>query len=190
MGRPAPAVGLRPGLTLGLLLRHLGGDRPAQVEPEDRRGGKMRSTSLITAATIAASLIAGGAGAASANAAAGSQDLFCASGYNTCLTWPYTKWDVKSRPYLTVDVYVNPYTANLLETSYDWTSPTFTNAGTYTVSGKAEPVSDINLGAPAPAGNGLYEFTCLSFTVNGTGATVYATYKGGGAWGLVSGSCM
>ena len=150
----------------------------------------MRKHLMITAAALAASLIAGGAGAASANATTGSEDLFCATGYNTCLTWPYTKYESTSRPYLTVDVYANPYTANLLQTSYDWTSATFTNAGTYTVNGKAEPVSDINLGAPAPAGNGLYEFTCLSFTVNGTGATVYATYWGGGAWKLASGSCM
>jgi len=151
----------------------------------------MRKNLLITAAALTASLAASGTGAgtASASASASSQTFFCASGYNTCLTYPYTAWS-KVREFLTVSIYANPYTANTLETSYAWPSPTFTDAGNYIVNGAAEPVSDITLGALKSAGNNNYEYTCLSFTVNATGATVYAKYLGAESWGVAAGSCM
>jgi hypothetical protein len=149
----------------------------------------MRKNLLITAVALTASLAASGAGASAASASASSQTFFCASGFNSCLTYPYTAWS-KNREFLTVNIYPNPYAANILETSFAWPSPTFTKAGNYVVNGEAERVSDITLGALQSAGNNDYEYTCLSFTVNATGATVYAKYLGALAWGLAAGSCM
>jgi hypothetical protein len=154
----------------------------------------MRKNLLITAAALTASLVASGAGATAASAASTStsatgQTFFCAYGFNSCLTYPYTAWD-KGRQFLPVDIYPNPYVPNVLETSFAWPSPNFTNAGNYVVNGTAEPVSDINLGNLQSAGNNDVEYTCLSFTVNATGATVYAKYLGGEAWGVSAGDCM
>ena len=154
----------------------------------------MRKNLLITAAALAASLVASGAGASAASAASTSisatgQTFFCASTFNSCLTYPYTAWD-KGRAYLPVDIYPNPYGANVLETSFAWPSPTSIKAGNYVVNGVTEPVSNINLGNLQSAGNNDLEYTCLSFTVNATGATVYAKYLGALAWGISAGNCM
>src|ERR1700691_2791234 len=151
----------------------------------------MRKNLLITAAALTASLVASGAGAtaASASTSATSQTFFCASTFNSCLTYPYTAWD-KGRAYLPVDIYPNPYGANVLETSFAWPSPTSIKAGNYVVNGVTEPVSNINLGNLQSAGNNDVEYTCLSFTVNATGATVYAKYLGALAWGISAGNCM
>jgi hypothetical protein len=56
------------------------------------------------------------------------------------------------------------------------------------------PVSDITLGAPAQAPQGAgydYQYTCLSFEINATNATVYATEAlGSTGWFVTASNCM
>jgi hypothetical protein len=121
---------------------------------------------LITAAVLAASFAASGAGAGTAGASTATQ--LCVAGQNTCYVYgsktPYPKL-------LTVNVQ-DGYTiaATLTVAGSAWTSAISATDGLYTVKSEAGiQVSDITLGTPA--GNPAH-YTCLSFKVNAT-VTVY-----------------
>jgi hypothetical protein len=121
---------------------------------------------LITAAVLAASVAASGAGMGTAGASTATQ--LCVAGQNTCYIYgsktPYPKL-------LTVSVQ-DGYTiaATLTVAGSAWTSATSATDGLYTVKSEAGvQVSDIILGAAA--GNPTH-YTCLSFKVNAT-ETVY-----------------
>ena len=142
----------------------------------------MRKCLLIMAAFLA--VLAVSAVSCAGTAGASTTTIFCVAGYNTCLTYPYPA-------NTTIPIYPDPYTTNTLNVTGSWTSPTSAAAGTYTETGNAEPVSDITLGAPEPAGNNQDQYTCLSFEVNATNATVYATEAVGTTdWAVAVGSCM
>jgi len=142
----------------------------------------MRKCLLITAAFLAVLAVSAVSGAGTADAS--TSNIFCVAGYNTCLTYPYPA-------NTTIPIYPDPYTTNRLKVTGSWTSATSAAAGTYTETGNAEPVSDITLGTLKPAGNNQYQYTCLSFEVNATNATFYATEAvGSTVWTPADGSCM
>jgi hypothetical protein len=146
-------------------------------------GRDMKKHLLITAAAVTACLAASGAGASAASA--GTTIEFCVPGYNTCFTWPQYPAN------MTIPINPNPYTTYPLKVTGSWSSPTSAAAGTYTVAGKREAVSDITLGAPVIGNPSWEQYTCLSFKVNATRATVYAAetvFTDG--WRVVTSDCM
>ena len=141
----------------------------------------MRKCLLITAvlAVLAVSAVSG-----AGTAGASTSNIFCVGSYNTCLIYPYPA-------NMHIPIYPDPYTTNTLNVTGSWTSATSAAAGTYTETGNAEPVSHITLGTPEPAGNNQDQYTCLSFEVNATNATFYATEAVGTTdWTPAGGSCM
>ena len=149
----------------------------------------MRKCLLITAAFVTVLAVSAVSGAVSAGAS--TSNIFCVAGYNTCFIYgsPFKALDYPAN--MTIPIYPNPYTTNTLKVTGSWTSATSAAAGTYTETGNAEPVSDITLGTPEPAGNNQDQYTCLSFEVNATNATFYATEAVNTTdWTPAASSCM
>lgn len=142
----------------------------------------MRKCLLIMAAFVA--VLAASAVSGAGTAGASTTTIFCVGGYNTCFIYPYPA-------NMTIHIWPDPYTSNPLSVTGSWTSATSAAAGTYTEAGNAEPVSDITLGAPEPAGNNQDQYTCLSFEINATSATVYADEAvNTSTWDLTASNCM
>jgi hypothetical protein len=160
----------------------------------------MRKCLLIMAAFVAVLALSAVSGAGTAGAS--TTTVFCVAGYNTCFIYgsPSTALDYPAN--MAIPIASPPSTTYTLHVTGSWTSATSAAAGTYVLcvagsntcteeTGNAEPVSDITLGAPEPAGNNQDQYTCLSFTVNATNATVYATEAvDTSAWTAAAGSCM
>ena len=145
----------------------------------------MRKCLLIMAAFVAVLAVSAVSGAGTAGAS--TTTAFCVGGYNTCLIYPYPA-------NMTIPINPDPSTTNTLNVTGSWTSATSAAAGTYTEAGNAEPVSDITLGAPEaepPGASYQYQYTCLSFEINATSATVYATEAlNSTGWFVTASNCM
>jgi hypothetical protein len=147
-----------------------------------RSGGRRRLLAALVVGSVVVTAVSAVSGAGTAGAS--TPNIFCVASYNTCLTYPYPA-------NMHIPIYPDPYTTNTLNVTGSWTSATSAAAGTYTETGNAEPVSDITLGTLKPAGNNQYQYTCLSFEVNATNATFYATEAvGTTVWTPAAGSCM